>query len=628
MQKVKNVQNHIENRVKSVKDNGEYKKYNDLILSKIEHTLNIIIPMAVPLVILMVINDYIRQNIIIMVIDSLIVIALLVITIRKKQISNTVKITAIAFLTLIAGFASVTVSGFTGSGALTLLLGSILITGFLSKRISIFYAVFLVLAMAIFLVLVNKNIITYDISNQKFNPNIISSWINLFVVFNICLMIIIIIINTIKRYFSISLKQTEEQLNYINHLAYYDSFTNLPNRNKLLSVEQSLLNDAGLVVLFSIDGYNLIDSVYGEEVTQEILLAISSLLDVKNDNIICYARTDVNEFAFIWKRHKEDEFLPFVSASIEEVQKHKRITKWKRGIHFHLGYFDYTDQTIGILEAYKKAKIALQVARTSHAIEPVQYNEQIEKLIKEEENLKHAVEEAITHNQFVIYYQEKVENQTNQVVGVEALARWQSVDRGLVSPYVFMPVIENSTLFSAFGNLIIGLVLKDYEKLREKYSSDIKVSINISPKYLLSQDFINYIANEIDLNKVRPENIVFEITEETFIDNIDNAVAVIRDIKEYGFKVSLDDFGSGYSSLRYLARLDFDEVKIDKSFIDQIMTDPKIVKIIEIIAMLKGVYGFDIVAEGIETEEQYNMLKEIGDFIIQGYYFSKPQKLS
>lgn len=627
MQKVKKVRSQTENRVKNVEYNEDYKKYNNLILSKIEHTLNIIIPAAVPLVVLMVINDYMRRNNLIMGIDSLIVIALLVITIRKKQISNAVKIAAIAFLTLIAGFASVTVAGVTGSGALTLLLGSILITGFLSKRISIFYAVFLVLSVCVFLVLVNHNIITYDTSNPKFNPNLIASWINPFIVFIICLMIIIIVINTIKRYFSISLKQTEEQLDYINHLAYYDALTDLPNKNKLLSADQPLLKDAGLIVLFSIDGYNLMDSVYGEAVTQEILLAISSLLSARNDNIVCYARTDVNEFAFVWKKNKEDEFLPFVEASIEEVQKHNKITKWNRGIHFHLGYFDYANQTIGILEAYKKAKIALQVARTNHAIEPVQYDEQIETLIKEEENVKHAVEEAITNNQFVIYYQEKVENQINQVVGVEALARWHSDERGLVSPHVFMPVIENSTLFSAFGSLVIGLVLKDYEKLCEKYSPDIKISINISPKYLLSQDFVNFIANDIDFNKVRAENIVFEITEETFIDNIDNAAAVITDIRKYGFKISLDDFGSGYSSLLYLSRIHFDEVKIDKSFIDQIATDPKIIKIIEIIAMLKDVYGFDLVAEGVETEEQYNILKKLGDFIIQGYYFSKPQKL-
>ena len=604
------------------------KKYNQLILSRIEHSLNVIIPVTIPLVLLMVVNDYLRGNTFILFVDASIVVSLIVLTLLKNDISNRLKIIVMALLTVIAGFTSVFVSGYAGAGLLTLLVGCMLIAGFMSKRTSILYALLLSAGVIVFIVLVRFNVITYDISEPKFNPNLIPSWINLLIVFFISLMILIVIIHVIKKYLGMSLSKTEEQLETINQLAFYDALTGLPNKNKLLSDNERLQSDAGMIVLFSIDGYTLIDSIYGQEVTNEIMIAIGELLESKNEHFLQYARTDANEFAFVWKKGHEDAFLPFVEQSIEEVQNRQSLTKWKRGIHFHMGYYQCEPASGSFVSAYQKAKIALQEAKAHHAALPVKYDTAMESRIRAEYDFRHLVDEAIDNQEFTVDYQEKVDSETERVVGVEALARWHSKELGPVSPAVFIPVIERSLQYSVFGSQIIRRVVADYPRLRAKYGEGIRVSVNVSPQHLLSQDFINLISGADILGQIKPENIIFEITEETLLDNIEYALTVIKDIRQLGYQISLDDFGSGYSSLGYLARLLFDEVKIDKSFIDQLTTDAKIVKTVEIIAALKDIYGFSVVAEGVETQEQYDILKHIGHFIIQGYYFSKPEPLS
>ena len=161
------------------------------------------------------------------------------------------------------------------------------------------------------------------------------------------------------------------------------------------------------------------------------------------------------------------------------------------------------------VSAYQKAKIALQEAKDHHAVLPVKYDEDMESRIRAEYDFRHLVDEAITNNEFTVYYQEKVDNQTNQVVGVEALARWHSKDLGLVSPVVFIPVVEQSLQYSVFGNQIIRLVASDYPQLCEKYSPELKISVNVSSQHLLSQDFISYISSESLLRQIKPQKLLF-----------------------------------------------------------------------------------------------------------------------
>ena len=209
--------------------------YNQLILSKIEHSLNIIIPAAIPLVLLMVVNDTLHSNIFILFVDISIAVSLIVLALLKNEISNTLKIILIALLTIIAGFTSIFESGYAGAGLLTLLVGCMLVAGFMSRRTSIVYALLLSAGVAVFIVLIQFNVITYDIDNPRFNPNLVPGWINLLIVFAISLLILIVIINVIKKYLGMSLSETEDQLETINQFAFYDTLTGLPNKNKFLS---------------------------------------------------------------------------------------------------------------------------------------------------------------------------------------------------------------------------------------------------------------------------------------------------------------------------------------------------------------------------------------------------------
>lgn len=210
---------------------------------------------------------------------------------------------------------------------------------------------------------------------------------------------------------------------------------------------------------------------------------------------------------------------------------------------------------------------------------------------------------------------------------MEALSRWTDELIGTVSPSKFIPVLEEMGKSVEFGELLISKVFTDYAKLCEKYNDSISVAINISPNHLIDINFLDYIRHEIIQFDMLPRRVTLEITEGIMIEDFSDVSRIIDRIKKLGFKISLDDFGSGYSSLSYLVKLNIDELKIDQSFVEQINTNDKIDKMIEMIVSLSEHYRLNIVAEGVETKEQYEKLLEFGCHEIQGFYFSKPEAI-
>ena len=224
-------------------------------------------------------------------------------------------------------------------------------------------------------------------------------------------------------------------------------------------------------------------------------------------------------------------------------------------MYFDIGYVEIDDSVKSVDDAYKKAKIALEKAKRINKNITVKYNFADEIGAFEEDNFKQLINAALNNKDFTVVYQEKVDSHSQKVIGVEALVRWESSELGFVSPAVFIPIIEKSSRFADFGNIIVEKIVNDFPELQKKYGKDIKVSMNISPPYLLSQDFSEVLETLIRSETIKPENIVFEITEESFIENLESVIDTLSLIKKYGYLVSLDDFGSGYSSLRYLATL-------------------------------------------------------------------------
>lgn len=236
----------------------------------------------------------------------------------------------------------------------------------------------------------------------------------------------------------------------------------------------------------------------------------------------------------------------------------------------------------------------------------------------------YVIESVNTENYFVVY-QEKVDSVTNKVIGLEALARLNHNDR-VISPNVFIPILEETIHIIEFGYMIIESVLKNMHIIEEKYGKDIVVSINISPKQFSNQEFKSWLDNISKKYDVNLNQIEFEITENVFVNDMDNCINQLLLLKRNGVRFALDDFGTGYSSLQYLTKLPVDTLKIDKSFIDQVYQEQTKLVVKAIIDVGKA-SNLNIVAEGVEEKGQVDILNSIGCNIIQGYYYSKPKQL-
>ena len=255
------------------------------------------------------------------------------------------------------------------------------------------------------------------------------------------------------------------------------------------------------------------------------------------------------------------------------------------------------------------------------------YDATMEKAMRDEIALRNHLESALTNKEIMAYYQSKVDYETGEVVGVEALARWISEPLGFIGPNVFIPAVHSFFLDVEFGEYMIDHVFANYAKLKEKYGEKVHVSINISPAYFASSNFVVYTKKALAKYQIPASQIIYEITEDLFIDDIGNITCVAEEIRSMGISLSIDDFGTGYSSMSYLGNLQFDEMKIDKAFVDELTKNPRAVKLFKTLCNIAEVFDYRLVAEGVETKEQLEIIRETSVKVIQGYLFSRPEPL-
>lgn len=245
--------------------------------------------------------------------------------------------------------------------------------------------------------------------------------------------------------------------------------------------------------------------------------------------------------------------------------------------------------------------------------------------IKLEKDLKDALEE----NQLKLYYQPIVEFQTGLLAGFEALIRWDSPDRGMVRPDIFMGIAEETSLIVPIGQWVAKQAIKDFRYLKEVFAKNsvkrrpLFISINIAGKQLKDPNLFPILSKVAKKEGISPKEIKLEITERILVER-ESALEWIKRCRKKGFSIALDDFGTGYSSLSYLAQLEVNCIKIDKSFIDKMLTDKKTLSIVEALVNLSKTLEMTVIAEGIETPQQRDLLKKIGCNYMQGYLLSRP----
>ena len=241
-------------------------------------------------------------------------------------------------------------------------------------------------------------------------------------------------------------------------------------------------------------------------------------------------------------------------------------------------------------------------------------------LARRETDLRHAV----ARNEFFLHYQPKVDLSSGRVAGCEALIRWQHPEKGFVPPTEFIPTAEETGLIVPVGIWVLHEACRQLRAWHAAGLDDLTMSVNVSPGQLVEPGFVGTVAGVIDEYGLDPKHITLEVTEGTFIEDVSKTNNTLADLKRLGVQISLDDFGTAYSSLNYLKQLHIDELKIDKSFVDDIPDDPQATAIVEAILTVARSLGLTVVAEGVEHRNQLEALTQAGCREIQGYLFSKP----
>lgn len=425
-----------------------------------------------------------------------------------------------------------------------------------------------------------------------------------------------------------SKKQNED----LRYMAYYDMLTGLYNRNYFIRILSEWLRDAKerhetvAVMCLDIDNFKKINDgfgmVAGDELLQAFGLYLKGFMDERT--IVAHVTDDTYYIAVknpVGSRSMEEIF----DAIGERAEKPFCLVGGQKiFISFCAGVAEYPEAAANALELINCSEIVMFRAK-EHGPGSIRYFETpIFRDFIDNINLENRLKEAINMNRFVLYYQPQYDSKSKKLRGVEALVRWQDESGKMISPGVFIPIAEKSGMIVPIGTWVLEEGIRKYAAWRKKYNCSMVLSLNISAIQYKRPDFVGKLLEILEKYQVNPKDIELEITESVLIDDFEQVVDKLHTLKEYGIKISLDDFGTGYSSLSYLKGLPIDTLKIDKSFVDTVIQDESTQVITESIISMGKKLGYETVAEGVETEEQYEYLKKIDCDNIQGFLLGKP----
>lgn len=446
----------------------------------------------------------------------------------------------------------------------------------------------------------------------------------------------------IKR--SLSLSSTKNEINKLNeeleYSSHHDTLTGLPNRLYLNKKITNIMADATAkdekfaIMFLDLDHFKNINDTLGHNVGDALLQTVANVLknSVSDNSLI--SRIGGDEFIVVISGFKNEEvLLPLVNNLGEEFRKEYLVKGYSLRLSASIGISLFPDDSRNINELMKYADIAMYQAKSDGRDNFNFFTQTLNTKIHNEVSIINDMQRAFYDNEFQLYYQPKVDIKSGKIIGAEALLRWIHHEKGLISPAVFIPISENTGFILNLGKLVIENSIKSIKKFADLGHEKLIISINISTRQFQNSDLYQDLKNEIEKNSINPKQLGIEITESVMMKYVDKTLSTLDNIKKLGVSIYIDDFGTGYSSLSYLKKFPIDVLKIDKSFVDDINlndrdhSNNKEPLIDTILAMGKSL-KLKVIAEGVETQEQYEFLKQKECDIIQGYYFAKPMSES
>jgi len=414
----------------------------------------------------------------------------------------------------------------------------------------------------------------------------------------------------------------------IHKMAYYDSVTNLPNRNMFKehlnnSLAKNEPNQELAILFLDLDRFKVINDTKGHSTGDLLLKDVADRLRsvVKSDGLV--SRQGGDEFLILLEGKKKEEIETIAQQIIDVFSCPFFIGCEEVFVTTSIGIslypYDGEDQETLI----KNADTAMYLAKERGKNNFQYYNASLNTQSTRKMELEVGLRKALETNQFRMVYQPQYELETGKIIGVEGLIRWEHPKLGPISPIEFIPLAEETGLIVQIGKWILRQVCHDHTKWKQNGIRPIKMAVNISVRQMQDQGFVKSVKQVLDEYQVNPEMIELEITE-SIMQNINHSIVTLNDIKKLGVKIAIDDFGKGYSSLSYLKHLPIDKIKVDKSFVDDIVDPNHNGLIAKAIIDIGHIMKFTVIAEGIEEETQVAFLLKNNCKLGQGYYFSKP----
>ncbi len=443
-----------------------------------------------------------------------------------------------------------------------------------------------------------------------------------------------IITNYVATFSDIS--ERKEADKKIEQLAFYDPLTGLPNRRMLVDrLTQALAVSSrsgmeGALLFLDLDHFKTINDTLGHHVGDLLLQQVAQRLSscVREGDTV--ARLGGDEFVVMLEDLSADEVS---SAEQTEAVGEKMLATLSQpyqlaGHEYHntssIGAVLFSGHQQSVDTLLQQADIAMYQVKQSGRNNLRFFDPQMQHAISVRAELESELRKALEKHQFQLFYQIQVDAM-NQPLGAEALIRWIHPERGLVSPVQFIPLAEETGLILPIGAWVLNTACHQLNIWQqEEKTRDFMLAVNVSARQFCHSDFVDQVRKVVAYHEIRPDRLKLELTESLLMDTIEVNIATMTALSEIGVQLSLDDFGTGYSSLQYLKRLPLDQLKIDQSFVRHLATDNSDKAIVGTIIAMAESLSLDVIAEGVETEEQRQLLKEMGCNCFQGYLFGKP----
>ncbi|MEA1917078.1 MAG: EAL domain-containing protein [Campylobacterota bacterium] len=434
---------------------------------------------------------------------------------------------------------------------------------------------------------------------------------------------------------SMDVTDWNESQKTIEKLAYYDSLTQLPNRVLLKDrlkeslKESNRYNYLTALLFLDLDHFKLINDTLGHDVGDMLLKDIALKLSECTRDVDTVSRIGGDEFLVLLPHFKREEDVLIVAQKIiDEVSKPCFIGSHKLYVTASIGVAMYPKDAFSSDLMIKNADIAMYDAKSKGRNNYSLYDNSMSAKVSEQMHLEIDMREALkSGEEFVVYYQPQVDLKQNRIISLEALIRWNHPTDGLLFPDTFIPFCESTGLIIDLGNHVIESVIKQIS-IWEKSSKNVSnVAINLSGRQFQHDGLVEFIKKSIDKYEIDPSHLEFEITESISMANIQQSLKIMHELKALGASLSIDDFGTGYSSLAYLKQFPVDTLKIDKSFVLEMIDDNENLTLVKTMISMGHSLGMKIVAEGAEGIEHIKKLSAFECDIAQGYHYSKAIKI-